>query len=139
MESGYVKLWRKSLKNGMMQNPELFLFWCWCLLKASHKERKIMVGYQSVLLKPGEFIFGRKMASKELHLSERNIRTNVNFLEKSENVTIKTTNKFSILSIVNWNIYQSERPTNDQQNDQQTTNKRPANDQQTTTYKNIRT
>ncbi len=43
-------------------------------------------------------------------------------------MTIKTTNKFSIISIVNWNTYQIERQTSNQQNDQQVTSKRPATD-----------
>jgi len=128
MEHGYVKLYRKSLTSGLMQNPELWLFWCWCLLKASHCERKAVVGFQEITLQPGQFIFGRKAAAKELPLSERKIRTSVHFLVESQKMTIKTTNKFSIISIVNWNTYQIERPTTDQQDDQQTTNKRPTTD-----------
>lgn len=43
-------------------------------------------------------------------------------------MTIKTTNKFSIISILNWSTYQVEQPKNGQQNDQQLTNKRPTTD-----------
>jgi hypothetical protein len=45
-----------------------------------------------------------------------------------KNVTIKTTNKFSIISIVNWNIYQQTENGNDQQNVTRTTSRRPADD-----------
>lgn len=94
------------------------------------------VGYQEITLKPGQFIFGRKVASIELKMSERTVRTCLHSLEKTQNVTIKTTNKFSIISIVNWSIYQQEQTQNDQQNDQQVTSNRPASDQQVTTNKN---
>lgn len=112
----------------MMQNPILWTFWCWCLLKASHKYHKQMVGFQNIEIEPGQFVFGRKKAAEELPLSERQIRTCIKHLEKTENLTIKTTNKFSIITIVNWNSYQCKEASNDQQSDQQTTSKRPASD-----------
>src|SRR5690606_366886 len=54
-------------------------------------------------------------------------------LEKGEYLTIKPTNKYSVISILNWHKYQFD----DQQNDQQVTNKRPTNDQQVTTNNNV--
>ena len=138
MNRGYVKLWRKSIEGGWLTNHKLWAFWCWCLLKASHKECDVIVGYKQVHLVPGEFIFGRKAASKELGISERSIRTNLDFLKTTQNLTIKTTNKYSIISIVNWSTYQQDIEQNDHQNDQQVTSKRPANDQQVTTNKNVK-
>ncbi len=128
MYRGYVKTWRKVLDGGWLKNHKLWAFWSWCLLKASHKEIGIVVGLQKVQLMPGEFIFGRKAAALELGMSERNIRTCIHVLCKMKNTTIKTTNKFSIVSIINWDIYQGDEIVNDQQSDQQVTSKRPASD-----------
>ena len=128
MHRGYVKLWRKSLDSGMIQNHKLWVFWTWCLIKASHKKTKQMVGMQMVDLEPGQFVFGRKAAAGETGLSERNIRTCLQLLKNTQNLTIKPTNKFSIISIVNWSSYQQTDEQNDQQNDQQVTSKRPASD-----------
>ncbi len=97
-----------------------------------------MVGYQEINLMPGQFIFGRKKASKELKMSERTIRTCLKTLENIGNVTTKATNKFSIVSVINWDIYQSENITTDHQSDQQPTNNRPTSDQQVTTNKNVK-
>jgi len=44
---------------------------------------------------------------------------------KAGNLTIQTTNRFSIISIINWDIYQGRETQNDQQNDQLPTSKRP--------------
>ena len=136
MHRGYIKIWRKSIDSGMLKNHKLWAFWSWCLLKASHKETTVMVGYQEVKLQAGQFIFGRKAASYELGLSERSVRTCLESLEKTKKTTIKTTNKFSIITIINWDTYQQEQQTNDQQLDKPATNKRPTNDQQVTTNKN---
>lgn len=138
MHRGYVKLWRKTLDNGVLQNGDLCRFWMYCLLKASHKDHKAIIGYQEIELHSGEFVFGRKKASHELRMTESKVRKSLHTLEKMKNVTIKTTNKFSIVSIVNWSIYQQEEIANDQQTNQQTTINQPTNDQQTTTYKNVK-
>lgn len=61
-------------------------------------------------------------------MSVRSIRTILDFLKNSQNLTIKTTNKFSVISIVNWSTYQGEDIQNDNQNDKQPTNNRQATD-----------
>ena len=126
--SGWVKLWRKSLDSGMLKNPELWTFWCWCLMKATHKPTKQMIGWQMVELDEGEFVFGRKAAAKELETSERKIRTCLKKLKNLQNLTIKATNKFSIITINNWHTYQQPEIKSDQQNDQHVTSRRPAGD-----------
>jgi hypothetical protein len=126
--NGYVKLWRKMLKHGMMQNPELLRFWIWCLLKASHQDHETLVGYKGVKLGPGQFIYGRNAAAKELRSTPRKMRTCVDALQTLGNLTIKTTNKFSTITITNWERYQSREDASDQQNDQQATSKRPTSD-----------
>lgn len=97
-------------------------------MKASWREHETLVGFQKVHLMPGQFIFGRKMASVETGLSERTIRTSLLHLQNYQNLTIKATNKFSIITIINWEIYQSSEDSNDQQSDQHPTSKRPASD-----------
>ncbi len=125
MNRGYIRTWRKVLDSGWLKNHKLWVFWTYCLLKASYKEFNAIIGLQVVHLMPGQFIFGRKKASKETGLTEREIRTILEFLKKAGNLTIKTTNKFSVITIVNWSIYQSQENENDQLNDQQVTNKGP--------------
>jgi len=125
VNQGYIRLWRKSLDAGWIKNHKLWAFWSYCLMKASWKEYDAIVGLQRVHLMPGQFIFGRKKATEETGLTEREIRTIIDFLKKCGNVTIKTTNKFSIITIVNWPIYQGGETENDQLNDQQVANKGP--------------
>jgi hypothetical protein len=132
MQRGYIKVWRKTIDSGWLQNHKLCAFWLWCLLKASHKEYDLIVGCQKVHLMPGDFVFGLNKASEELAMSIRSIRTILAFLKTSQNLTIKTTNKFSVISIVNWDIYQQTETTNDNQNDKPPTSYRQATDNKQT-------
>ena len=104
-------------------------------MKSTHKEFEAIVGLQTIRLLPGQFVFGRKKASEETDLSEREIRTALAFLKNAGNLTIKTTNKFSIITIVNWITYQGEEIENDQQGDQLPTSYRPHT--RTKEHKNI--
>ena len=123
MNRGYVRLWRKSLDAGWIKNHKLWVFWTYCLLKASHKEYNAIVGLQVVHLLPGQFIFGLRVASKETGLTIREIRTIIDFLRKAGNLTIKTTNKYSVITIINWPTYQGDDSRNDTLNDKQVANK----------------
>lgn len=124
MHRGYVKLWRKSIDAGWLQNPKLWTFWSWCLMKASHKEHKVIIGNQEITLKPGQFIFGRNQAAKELKMNPSQIYRLSMFLKNSQNLDIKANNKFSVFSIMNWTIYQSGESENEHQNEHQTNIKR---------------
>ena len=128
MNRGYVKTWRKTLDKGWIKNHKLWAFWSWCLLKASHREHDVIVGVQTIHLMPGQFVFGRKKAAEETGLTERETRTVLASLISWGNLTSKTTNKYSIITIVNWHTYQDGESRNDQQNDQPLTRKRPATD-----------
>jgi hypothetical protein len=108
MQDGYVKLWRKTLEKGWLSNHKLWVFWSWCLMRASYLEHDVIVGFQTVHLMPGDFIFGINAASRELNISAQSIRTILNRLKTAQNLTIKITNKFSVISVVNWDTYQSD-------------------------------
>jgi hypothetical protein len=136
MNNGWIRLHRKTIDCGFFTNPSLSHFWIWCLLKATYEEYDQTVGFQNVHLLPGQFVYGRKTASAETGLSERTIRTCVETLLKLENLTIKSTNKFSVLTISKWDTYQKQQETNDHQTDQQPTNKRPTNDHKQEVKKN---
>jgi hypothetical protein len=136
MENGWIKLHRKFLECGFFNNPDLAHFWVWCILKATHQEFKASIGYQIVILQPGQFIYGRKVASIETGLSEQTLRTCIKHLENIENLTIKSTNKYSIITITNWDTYQNTEAITNHQTNQQVTSNQPAGNQQVTTYKN---
>ena len=125
MHRGYVRLYRKSLDSGLIRNHNAWILFTYCLLKASHKEHKVVVGNQEIILEPGQLIFGRRMAAKETGLSERQVRTALGTMGIFEILTIKATNKFSIITIINWDTYQRPNSQGDPQSDPHETRNRP--------------
>lgn len=121
---GWVKLHRQLIERGWLKNPKLLTFWIYCLLKATHEPFKAKVGFQEVQLEAGQFIFGLRKASEESFLSIQTIRTCLDTLKRWGNITLKSTNKFSVISIINWESYQCADFENNKPltNKQQTTN-----------------
>jgi hypothetical protein len=138
MHRGYVKLWRKSIDGGWLSNPNLWAFWCYCLLRANHRPCKVILGFTEIELEPGQFVFGRKQASKDIGLSEQTVRTCLQTLKSTSNITIKSTNKFSIITIINWNSYQDDEIKATSKSTSKSTNGQPTTNQQLTTDKNVK-
>ncbi len=134
MHRGYIKDWRKSLDSPLFKKPFIWHFWGYCLKKTSHKDRDIFMNGQIINIKKGQFVFGRKIASEETGLSEQQIRTCLKHLEKTQNLTIKSTNKYSIITVVNWDTYQQD----DEKSTSTSTKEQPAINQQSTTDKNVK-
>lgn len=122
--SSWIKVSRKLLSSSIASRPDYLAVWIHLLLSASYKEGEILVGRQIVRLKPGELVFGRQKFAEKTGVSEGTIRSALAALESLQQITIKTSNKFSIISITNWSRYQSYEPADDQQ----LTSKEPADD-----------
>lgn len=132
VKDGWIKLHRSALENGWLRNHKLWAFWCYCLLKASHKEHSFLVVTQKVALKPGQFLFGLLKASQDTGLTVRSVRTCLKTLISTNSLSIKTTNKYSIGTIENWAFYQSAGNKsdilNDKESDTRVLNKRQKSD-----------
>ena len=123
--SGYIKLHRKLLKWEWYSDTITFRVFMHLLLTANFEERE----YRGMVLKPGQLITGRKKLSVDLGLSEQQIRTALNHLQSTNEITIKSTKKFSVITVENWGKYQSCVSDTNQQNHQQTNQR---NNQQAT-------
>lgn len=131
---GWIKVHRKTLESPVFDNPKLFKIWMYCLLKATHKGDKVLIGRTEVNLKPGQFIFGRKVAANELNMNESLVYDYFKVLEKMGMISISSNNKYSVITVANWGTYQSD----DREIQQQINNKPTTNQQQINTYKNVK-
>ena len=126
MQRGYVKLWRKTLDSGLLQNGPAWQLFGYLLLRATHKPYRTIVGGVVCELVPGEVVFGRSKAAVDLGLGEQQIRTALNLLKKMKIATSRSTNKFTVVSLVNWHNYQDEQAAANQQTNQPVTSTQPA-------------
>lgn len=131
---GWVKLHRKLLESPVFQNEKLLKVFVWCLLKASHTEHTELVGLQKVSLHPGQFIYGRHRAAEELKIKESTLYKYIMWLKDEEILNIQSNNKFSVVTVVNWDIYQIDEP----KSSSKSSNKVTTEEQQRNTNKNYK-
>ena len=93
MEQGYVKLWRKCLDSGLLQNGPAWQLFGYLLLKTTYRHHRQIVAGMVFDLEPGEVIFGRAKAASDLGLSEKQVRTAFELLKKLEIVSSRSTNR----------------------------------------------
>jgi len=134
MTRGYVRLWRKIVDDPVFQDANLFKVFAWCLLRATYKPAAVPVktgrGRTVVSLQPGQFIFGRHSASKDLGMPPSSIRNRLEVMKNLQILDIKPGTHFSIISVINWETYQA-----DDDDDGQATGQ--AKDNQRTQTRNI--
>ncbi|WP_190283525.1 transcriptional regulator [Cellulosilyticum sp. WCF-2] len=138
---GWVRLHRKLLSSSVFENEKLLKVFIWCLLKASHKEREQVIGLSNIELIPGQFVTGRKKAASELGLKESTTDNYLKALEKLNIISMKMNSKYRVITIENWEIYQSREEDVDSKitsDEQQIDNKVTANKQQVDTNKNLK-
>ena len=107
---GWVKLHRIIEDSRVFQNAELLKVWVWCLIKANHRDMWVPFraggGTTEILVKSGQFIFGRKTAAKKLKMKPSSVRNRIKKLENMRNVDIQTDTHPTIVTICNWEKYQ---------------------------------
>lgn len=127
----YVKLFRKMLTwewYGDTNTTRLFLH---ILLKVNYEPSR----YRGHEIGAGECVFGRKKWAKELGMSERQVRTALEHLKSTNEVTTKATNKFTIIHLEKWAFWQIGEGEPTTKVTTKKSNERPTTDQQPTTSK----
>lgn len=114
---GWIKLHRRILDWGWYDDSNTFRLFIHLLLKANHEDRV----YRGVTVKRGSLVTGRLQLAEELRLSPQQIRTALLKLKSTSEITSQPTNRFTVISIVNYDLYQQ----NNQPATTQATNKQP--------------
>ncbi len=120
-DAGWIKLHRRLLDWEWYSDTTTFRLFMHILLKANFKKSR----FQGMEVPAGGFVTSAKSISAATGLTNSQIRTSLSKLERTNEIAIKTTNKFSIISIVKWSGYQTD--------DNQIANKSQSNSKQIAT------
>ena len=124
--SGWIKIHRKILDWEWYDDSNTFRLFMHLLLKANHKDKK----YRGIVVKTGSILTGRDLLSMETGLSVQQVRTCLERLKSTNEITINSGRQGTIIQIVKYKDYLVS--TND------STVNQPQDNQQVTTNKNIK-
>lgn len=125
----WVKLHDKFLEWEWHDKPEMVALWLHLLLFANWKDRR----WHGIVVRRGQLVTGRQALSEATGLSVQSVRTCLERLKSTNEITIKSTNKYSIITICKYDTYQCGEDFSNQQTNQQLTSKQPTTNQQLTT------
>jgi len=134
---GWIKLHRTILEWEWYKDINTKILFLHLLLKANHRDKK----FQGNTVKRGQLVTGLFVLSDETSLTVQQLRTSLKKLKSTNEITIESSSKNSLITIINYDNYQVK--DDDQQAEQQTNNKPSTNEQQTnnkraTTNKNVK-
>ena len=124
MSQGWIKLHRSILDWEWYDDVNVMRLFLHCLFKANHKDKR----YRGTLVKRGTFLTGRDLLAAQTGLTVQQIRTSLDKLKSTNELTIKSSRQGSVVEVVNYDKYQTATNT--------TTNEQPTSNQRVTSNKN---
>lgn len=122
MNGGWIKTYRKLMEWEWYTDSHMVHLFIHLILKANHEDKR----HRGKIIKRGQLVTSRNILSIETGISEQTIRTCLERLKLTNELTIQSTNRNSVITICNYDSYQEKKeetnqPTN-QPTNQQVTN-----------------
>lgn len=129
LQNGFVVLHRSMLSWGWHDDPTTGWLFVNLILMANCAP----VEWKGIKIERGQLVTGRKSLAEQTGLSEQSVRTALNHLKSTGEITIKPTNKYSLITLVNYRKFQDIPETSTSKSTNKITSNQPATNQQLTT------
>lgn len=138
--NGWLKLYRGITESAVFDDAEVLKMWVYLLCVAAHKEMTCLWRGAIVKVKEGQILTGRQKLVERLNMDGNKVYRALKLLEKLGNIDIEANSRFSLITIKNWQKYQSNSPIvsvsfipeSEQQNNSKITAKRQQNNNRIT-------
>ena len=128
--SGWIKLHRGIFDHWIASDPDYFCVWLRMLTEANFEDKKHLFNGSLLEIKRGQIIFGLEAWSAKTGVTIAKLRKLLEMLENDKMINRQKTNKYSLISIVNYALYQDD--------DRQTACRTHAEDKQNATPKELK-
>lgn len=122
LENGFVKFDRKIANWRWYHDVNTFKLFFHLIITANYEPKP----FENITVQRGQRVASYQSLAAETQMSVQNVRTALNHLISTGEVTRQSTSKYTVFTIVNYNMYQDNQQTN-----QQTANKQLTSNQQT--------
>jgi hypothetical protein len=134
---GWINLHRQILESAVFASEKRLKIWIWLLCKTNYKDRFINLnigrGESIIELKRGQVLFGRFKAEEETGINGSTVYKILHWFESEKMIEIKSNSHYTILTISNYNDYQTMDNQKVTSNEQASNNQVTANEQASNT------
>jgi hypothetical protein len=118
---GFIPLWRQMLDWEWIDDPAVVSVWIQCLLRAAFKDGS----WRGMQIKRGQLFTSSKSLASHCGLSRQQVRGALAKLEKTQNLTIDSTNLGMLITVCKYESYNGLNFESNQQPNQRATNEQP--------------
>ena len=101
-KEGWISLYRKFLDWQWYDFPSVKIIFLHCLLCANHKNAK----WRDITVKRGQLVTSYDKLAAANGLSVQQVRTALEKLQSTNEITYQSTSQYSIITVKNYNLYQ---------------------------------
>lgn len=113
MHRGYIKLWRRVQDSFIWRDAQALQIWVHLLVGANYKDTEFMFNEKKQTLRRGQLINGLNKLSSATGVSKSKCYRVLQMLESENLIEIQETNRYSIITIVKYDEYQSIETLNE--------------------------
>ena len=130
---GRIKIHRKIIEWERFDDSKILQFFLYCLARANIEDTT----WHWIDIPRWSFVTSLDKISKSLSITIQNTRTILTKLKSTHEITSKSTQKYTVITVCKWDDYQSEQKKSTQQSTNRlTSNQQTINKQLTTDKKN---
>lgn len=130
---GWISVNRRLQNKSWYRDSEYVHVWIHLLFNASHTDKNVWINGNEIIIKRGQLLTSRKVISEKTGVMQSKVYRILNRYESEHQIEQQKTNKYTIITIVNYDKYQR----NEQQIEQQMNNRWTTDEQQMNTNNNI--
>ena len=110
MAQGWISLNRQVTDNWIWKDKPYAKGQAWIdiLLRVNHKANKVPIGNQIIEVNEGETIWSIEDMANCWGWSRKKVSNFLNILETEMQITQKRTSKYTLVTVVNWGLYQNK-------------------------------
>lgn len=129
-DNGFIVIHRKMQKWEWFDDLNMCGFFLHLLLLANWEDRR----WHGIVIKRGSFVTSYRKLADSMHVSEATIRRWIKRLISTGEVAVNNTSRYTVISIVSYDFYQTKKESNDAQktHSRRTSNAQPSHERYTT-------
>jgi len=143
MQQGWISLHRSLMEHWVYEDKPFCYFGAWVdlILRANHEPKKFVVGDHIAIIERGQLFTSYRSLAERWGWGVKKIKTFLSLLEQDEMITAERTKNGTLLTLVNYGVYQDSGNTKETQkkhvgNTEETPRKHKGNDKETIRERN---
>ena len=134
---GWTKLYRGQFVHWISKKPFCDGYaWTYLYNQANHKQGMINFRNEYIKVERGQLVTSKTKLQKFFGWTRRHLKNFLTALEKDQMLTCRVTYRYTVITIVKYEVFQGSDIESDTQNDKQVTSRRQAGDHKQECIKN---